>query len=202
MKNRTSPEKKIPPQDLELIKTVEGYLTEDGYRFHSLAEDCIEMYLQGKNLTMRMLIYAHNRHLVVRVPAFIRNVELRGTEFLLELMNLMNEYFDIRFELSADGQSLSGASNHVVEDSKLGKMQFTQVLMVVAYMVDENYPRLLKILYGQAGVPTNVPTDVDVDSSEKERVGNSPDEDSSESDEASEDPTPTADETFKKPKIN
>ena len=62
--------------------------------------------------------------------------------------------------------------------------------------------RLLKILYGQAGVPTNVPTDVDVDSSEKERVGNSPDEDSSESDEASEDPTPTADETFKKPKIN
>ncbi|NLI77176.1 MAG: hypothetical protein GX442_12135 [Candidatus Riflebacteria bacterium] len=145
----SSSSKEITPQDRALMKFAEEFLRAEGYRFHFLAEDCIEMYLQGKHLTMRMLIYAHNRHLVIRVPAFIRGAEMRRTDFLTELMRLMNEYFDIRFELSPDGQSLSGASNHIVEDGQITKAQFSQALMVVAYMVDENYPRLLKILYGQ-----------------------------------------------------
>ncbi len=146
---RHSPPKEITPQDRALMKFAEEFLRAEGYRFHFLAEDCIEMYLQGKHLTMRMLIYAHNRHLVIRVPAFIRGVEMRRVDFLTELMRLMNEFFDIRFELSPDGQSLSGATNHIVEDGQITKAQFSQALMVVAYMVDEQYPRLLKILYGQ-----------------------------------------------------
>lgn len=145
----SSPPKEITPQDRALMKFAEEFLRAEGYRFHFLAEDCIEMYLQGKHLTMRMLIYAHNRHLVIRVPAFIRGVDMRRTDFLTELMRLMNEFFDIRFELSPDGQSLSGASNPIVEDGQITKAQFSQALMVVAYMVDEQYPRLLKILYGQ-----------------------------------------------------
>lgn len=149
MTSPSSPHKETTPQDRALMKFAEEFLRAEGYRFHFLAEDCIEMYLQGKHLTMRMLIYAHNRHLVIRVPSFIRGVEMRRTDFLIELMRLMNEYFDIRFELSPDGHGLSGASNHIVEDGQITKAQFSQALMVVAYMVDEQYPRLLKILYGQ-----------------------------------------------------
>lgn len=193
MTTPNTPSKEITQQDRELIKTIEGYLTQEGYRFHFIAEDCIEMYLQGKNLTMRMLIYAHNRHLVVRVPAFIRNVEMRRTEFLVELMDLMNEYFDIRFEMSDDGKNLSGASNHIVEDGQMSKGQFNQALMVVAYMVDEQYPRLLKILYGQGSVPVEEPQPKNFN----DEVGSEGSSDAGETQEKTHE-----DEPLKKPKLN
>ena len=134
--------------EARLIRTVAGYLTEENYRFTVSAEDCLELHLQGRHLTMRMIIYAHNRHLVIRVPGFIRNQELRGRTFLLKVMAVMNEYFDIRFELSDDGQSLSGCSNHVFEDGTLTKAQFMQCMTVVAFIVDEQFPHLMKLLYG------------------------------------------------------
>ncbi len=200
MTPRTAPTKVITPQDRDLMKLVEGYLREEGYRFHFMAEDCIEMYLQGKHLTMRMLIYSHNRHLVVRVPGFIRGVEMRRSDLLIELMAMMNEFFDIRFELSPDGHSLSGASNHIVEDSHLTKAQFMQAMMVVAYMVDEHYPRLLKILYGQAAPieafsPNRAPTAATGDDSPDEPVTELED------DEESVEEAPLADGPAK-PKLN
>lgn len=135
----------------KIIQKCAGYLTEDRYRFHFLDEDCIELHMRGKNLDMRMLIYAHNRHLVVRVPGFIRGgVDLRRPEFMLALLAIMNDYFDIRLELSDDGHALSGACNHVLEDGDLTKHQFSQCMSVVAYLVDEQYPKLMRLLYGAA----------------------------------------------------
>ncbi|HEY9071615.1 MAG TPA: YbjN domain-containing protein [Candidatus Ozemobacteraceae bacterium] len=129
------------------IKTVAAYLTEEGYRFQHVSEACLELYLQGKNLTMRMIIYAHNRHLVVRVPGFIRNVELRRLDVMLAVMRLMDEYFDIRFELAKDGRSLSAACTHILEDGILTKAQCMQCLMVVAYIIDDCYPSLMQLVY-------------------------------------------------------
>jgi hypothetical protein len=143
--------------EASLIKTLAGFLNEEDYRFHFIAPDCIELYLQGKNLTMRYLIYVHNRHLVVRVPGFLRNVNLRRMDILLELMRLMNDFFDIRFELADDGQSLSAACNHIIEDGQITRKQFIQSMMVVAYLVDETYPKLMKMLYGSTE-PSEVPT--------------------------------------------
>lgn len=200
MTPRTPPQKEISTQDRELMKLVDQYLREEDYRFHFIADDCIEMYLQGKHLTMRMLIYSHNRHLVVRVPAFIRGVEMRRSDLLLELMGLMNEFFDIRFELSPDGHSLSAASNHIVEDGHVTKAQFMQALMVVAYMVDENYPRFLKILYGQAAPIESFGTKhgpiAAPDGESPDEPGDSPDEE----DEPAEESPVTAGPT--KPKLN
>jgi|GEM_PF-921235 len=133
--------------EIGIIKTVAGYLTEEGYRFQFVSDACLELYLQGKSLTMRVIIYAHNRHLVVRVPAFIRNMELRRLDLLLVLMQLMDEYFDIRFELAKDGQRLSAASTHIIEDGALTKAQCVQAMMVVAYIVDDSYPKLMHLLY-------------------------------------------------------
>lgn len=142
----------------KVIQKCAGFLTEDRYRFHFLDEDCIELYMRGKNLEMRMLIYAHNRHLVVRVPGFIRGgVDLRRPEFMLALLGIMNDYFDIRLELSEDGHALSGACNHVLEDGDLTKQQFSQCMSVVAYLVDEHYPKLMRLLYGTS-VPTSQPS--------------------------------------------
>ncbi|HNW34067.1 MAG TPA: YbjN domain-containing protein [Candidatus Ozemobacteraceae bacterium] len=134
--------------EIGVIKTVAGYLAEEGYRFQYISDACLELYLQGKSLTMRVILYAHNRHLVVRVPAFIRNMELRRMDLLLVLMQIMDEYFDIRFELAKDGQSLSAACTHILEDGALTKAQCMQTMMVVAYIVDDCYPKLMHLIYG------------------------------------------------------
>ena len=142
------------PWEKEIMKVIASYLTRDEYKYSFIADECVELFIQGKNLTMRFLIYAHNRHIVVRVPSFIRNVELRNPDLLLTLFSIMNEFFDIRFELADDGQSLSASCNHIVEDGEVTESQFNQLLMVVAYLVDENYPRLMKIIYSQNPIAT------------------------------------------------
>ncbi|MBF0499111.1 MAG: hypothetical protein HQM09_03200 [Candidatus Riflebacteria bacterium] len=141
------------PWEKQIIKQIAGYMTEDNYQFKFIADDCLELYLQGKNLIMRMLVYAHNKHLVIRIPAFIRgDTDLRRLDFLLAVMKIMNDYFDIRLELADDGHSLSGSSNHVLEDGTITRSQFSQCFSVVAFLVDESYPRLMKILCTPPGV--------------------------------------------------
>ncbi len=168
MKQDHSLKDKSAPQasawEIEIIKSVAKHLTDEGYRFQYVSDACLEMYLQGKNLTMRMLVYAHNRHLVVRVPGFIRNVELRRLDLLMTLMQLMDEYFDIRFELAKDGQSLSAACTHIIEDGTMTRAQAMQTMMVVAYIVDDAYPKLMQILYGSrqpAGTADAIPVVAD-----------------------------------------
>lgn len=146
--SKTNPVPQASAWEISVVKAVAGYLTEEGYRFQFVSDACIELYLQGKSLTMRVIIYAHNRHLVVRVPGFIRNVEMRRLDLLMTLMQLMDEYFDIRFELAKDGQSLSAACTHILEDGVLTKAQCMQTMMVVAYIVDDVYPKLMQIVYG------------------------------------------------------
>ncbi len=142
-----------------LIKQVAEFLTLEEYKFQFIDETCLEMYLQGKFLTMRMLVYGSNKHLVIRVPAFIRNVNLRRMDVLLFLMAVMNDFFDIRFELAKDGRSLSAASNFILEDGAITRKQFMQCLMVVAYLVDENYPKLMKLVFGPDGAGDGISGD-------------------------------------------
>jgi hypothetical protein len=141
----------IPEDVRALMVLVARYLAAEDYHFHSLADDCVELHLQGQNLVMRMLIYVHNRHVILRVPAFIRNVDLRRLDVLSAILEFMNGFLDIRFEIAEDGMSLSGAVNHILEDGTLTQTQFSQCLNVLAFMVDDAYPRLMKIIY--TGVP-------------------------------------------------
>lgn len=184
------PAPQVSAWEIDLIKAVAGYLTEEEYRFQFISDACLEMYLQGKNLTMRVIIYAHNRHLVVRVPGFIRNVELRRLDLLMVLMQLMDEYFDIRFELAKDGQGLSAACTHIVEDSVLTKAQCMQTMMVVAYIVDDAYPKLMQVIYGvQKPESQSEVTPVIVDDPEPGDPGDDDDEDDDDGSEEPQEPS-------------
>jgi len=140
-----------PPSawEIQVSQQIAGFLTEENFRYHHISEDCIELFLQGRNLTMRMIVYPHHRHLVIRIPAFIRNMELRRLDVLNAIMKMMNDFFDIRFELSEDGRSLSGAINHVIDDNVLTKGQFMHCMNLLAYLIDDCYPRLMRIAMGK-----------------------------------------------------
>ncbi|GAB4267106.1 MAG: hypothetical protein Kow0029_01370 [Candidatus Rifleibacteriota bacterium] len=131
------------------IYTVRNYLDQDNIRYHNLAEDAVEMYMQARNLTIQLLIYVHNNHLIFRVPGFIRNVDLNRLEILSTLMRIMNEILDIRFEISPDGRNLSACCHHILEDSDITRAQFDLAMMVILHVVDDSYPKLMKLVYSQ-----------------------------------------------------
>jgi hypothetical protein len=58
--------------------------------------------------------------------------------------------------MADDGHSLSGSCNHILEDGVLTRSQFSQCFSVVAFLVDESFPRLMKVLYGPDGVPASI----------------------------------------------
>ncbi|MBF0544224.1 MAG: hypothetical protein HQM08_07320 [Candidatus Riflebacteria bacterium] len=133
-----------------VIKRVIGFLEQENYRFHSLENDNLELFLQGKNLVMHVMIYVHNRHLIVKIPTYIKDSGLRKAEILLALLKMMNDYYDIRMELSEESDGLSASCNHILEDGFLTKSQFFQCLTATAFIVDETYPKIMKILFGNS----------------------------------------------------
>ncbi len=141
---------------LAIIEEVKSYLTADKMRFSQLGEDAIELYMQGNNLTMHLVIYLHNNHLIFRVPNFIRNVELRRMDVLMFIMQVTNEILDIRFEIGKDGKSLSACCQHILEDGTLTRKQFDLAMMVLVHMVDDTFPRFMQLVYGPGGPPEEV----------------------------------------------
>lgn len=135
---------------LPVINDIMGYLASDNMRFNQLGEDAVELYMQGNNLTMHLVIYHHNSHLIFRVPNFIRNVELRRLDILMFIMQVTGEILDIRFEISKDGRSLSACCQHILEDGTMTRRQFDLAMMVLVHMVDDTFPQFMKLVYSQA----------------------------------------------------
>ncbi|EKD80881.1 MAG: hypothetical protein ACD_39C02113G0003 [uncultured bacterium] len=131
----------------EIISQIKSYLTDAEIRFHDIAEDAVELYMQGHNLTMHVVIYVHNGHLIFRVPGFIRNVDLRRPDILQFLMQVMSDILDIRFELGKDGNNLSACCQHILEDASMTRRQFDLAIMVLIHIVDDTYPHLMKLIY-------------------------------------------------------
>ncbi len=148
-------------ETLPVIKDIMGYLSSDNMRFNQLGEDAVELYMQGNNLTMHLVIYLHNSHLIFRVPNFIRNVELRRLEILMFIMQVTGEILDIRFEIGKDGKSLSACCQHILEDGTMTRRQFDLAMMVLVHMVDDTFPQFMKLVYSQpeAGVPAAEPAE-------------------------------------------
>ncbi|MEW6709148.1 MAG: YbjN domain-containing protein [Candidatus Riflebacteria bacterium] len=132
---------------IRAIATVKRYLEEDRIKFSVIDEDAVEIYMQARNLTMHLLIYQHNGHLIFRVPGFIRNVELNRLEVLQLMLKIMNEILDIRFEISPDGKSLSACCHHVIEDNDITRAQFDLLMMIIMHVVDDVYPQFLQAVY-------------------------------------------------------
>ncbi len=131
----------------EIISLVKTYLADAEIKYHDIAEDAVEMYMQGKNLTMHIVIYVHNSHLIFRIPGFIRNVELRRADVTHFLMQVMGDILDIRFELGKEGNSLSACCQHILEDASITRRQFDLAIMVLIHIVDDTYPHLMKLIY-------------------------------------------------------
>lgn len=146
--------KKNAAQDPELdatravIDLVRSYLDDDQMRYHQIADDALELYMQGNNLTMHLVIYVHNGHLILRIPSFIRNVEMRRMEVMLFIMQVTSEILDIRFEIGKDGKSLSACCQHILEDALITRKQFDLAMMVLMHIVDDTFPRFMQIVYG------------------------------------------------------
>lgn len=137
--------KNIEGATVPMIATIKGYLEADKMRFSQLDKDALELYMQGNNLTMHLVIYQHNNHLIFRVPNFIRNVELRRLDVLLFIMQVTNEILDIRFEIGKDGKSLSACCQHILEDGTMTRQQFDLAMMVLVHMVDDTFPGLCSL---------------------------------------------------------
>jgi hypothetical protein len=135
-------------ETLPIIDTVKEYLEADGMRYNQLGPDAVELYMQGNNLTMHLVIYLHNNHLIFRVPNFIRNVELRRMDILLFIMQVTNEILDIRFETGKEGKALSACCQHILEDGALTRKQFDMAMMVLVHIVDDTFPRFMQLIYG------------------------------------------------------
>jgi len=148
-------------ETLPVIKDIMGYLSSDNMRFNQLGEDAVELYMQGNNLTMHLVIYLHNSHLIFRVPNFIRNVELRRLEILMFIMQVTGEILDIRFEIGKDGKSLSACCQHILEDGTMTRRQFDLAMMVLVHMVDDTFPQFMKLVYSQpeTGAPVAEPVE-------------------------------------------
>lgn len=141
-----------------ILAQVKTYLDAAEIRHHDIADDAIELYMQGHNLTMHVVIYVHNSHLILRIPGFIRNIELYRSDIMQFLMQVMNDILDIRFEIGKDGKSLSACCQHILEDSTLTRRQFDLAFMVLIHIVDDTYPHLMKLLYrADAAMADNSP---------------------------------------------
>lgn len=139
----------IAGESLAVIDVIKSYLEDDQMRFHQISEEAIELYMQGNNLTMHLVIYVHNSHLILRIPSFIRNVELRRMDVMLFIMQVTSEILDIRFEISKDGKSLSACCQHILEDASITRKQFDLAIMVLMHIVDDTFPRFMQMVYGQ-----------------------------------------------------
>ncbi len=147
MTNTTSNNDTYKTDVSKAISTIIGFLEEDDAKFNRIADECLEMYIQAHNLTMQVLIYIHNNHLVIRIPSFIRNVELRRLDVMLFITKVMGEILDIRFEISPDGKNLSASCQHILEDNVITRRQFDLAMMVVIQLVDDTYPKFMQLIY-------------------------------------------------------
>jgi hypothetical protein len=134
---------------LSVIGAIRSFLDADQMRYHQISEEALELYMQGNNLTMHVVIYVHNSHLILRVPAFIRNVDLRRMDILLFIMQVTGEILDIRFEIGKDGRTLSACCQHILEDASVTSRQFDLAMMVLMHIVDDTYPRFMQLIYGK-----------------------------------------------------
>jgi len=130
-----------------IVAQIKTYLDSAEIRYHDIADDAIELYMQGHNLTMHVVIYVHNNHLILRIPGFIRNIELYRSDIMQFLMQVMNDILDIRFEIGKDGKSLSACCQHILEDTIISRRQFDLAFMVLIHIVDDTYPHLMKLIY-------------------------------------------------------
>lgn len=147
---------------LPVIRQIQAFLDADQMRYSLISPEALELYMQGNNLTMHLVIYLHNGHLIFRIPAFIRNVELRRQEILLFIMQVTSEILDIRFEIGKDGKSLSACCQHILEDGDLTRKQFDLAMMVLMHIVDDTYPRFMQLVYGNdSHSAADVPVDHD-----------------------------------------
>ena len=171
---RTAAQDPQQGETIAVIELVKSYLNDDQMRFHQISEEALELYMQGNNLTMHLVIYVHNGHLIFRIPSFIRNVELRTMEVMLFIMQVSSDILDIRFEIGKDGKSLSACCQHILEDALPTRKQFDLAMMVLMHIVDDTFPHFMQLIYGDEkaelarSAPDSKPAEPEVKSEEAE----------------------------------
>jgi hypothetical protein len=107
------------------LSDIKEFLTQDNLRYNVIGDDAVELFMQARNLTIRLLIYVHNGH----------------------VMQVTSEILDIRFEIGPDGKSLSACCQHILEDGTLTRAQFDLAMMIILHIVDDTFPQFMKLVY-------------------------------------------------------
>jgi hypothetical protein len=136
---------------VKVFKRVERYLEKQNFNYSLRPNGSPEVVLHGDNLIMLVNYHFYNGHLIIRVPNFIKNVDIMRPKIMFLINQLMEETLSIRFELEAERGSISATCHHVVEDNLPTYKQLELLTMLLVSVVDDSYHKFMQAIYGPDG---------------------------------------------------
>lgn len=134
-----------------VMKSVTDYLDKEGFRYFMSENDICEILIQGTNASLQLVYYVYQNHLILRIPHFIRNVDVMRPKVIFLINQAMEEVMDIRFEIGEEGKSISAAVQHLLGRDVPTEAQLRYLTMLILNATDEYYQRFLQAIY--SGTP-------------------------------------------------
>ena len=134
-----------------VMKSVTDYLDKEGFKYLMLEDKICEIVIQGDNLSIQLMYYVYNNHLILRVPHFIRNVDVMRPKVVYLMNYAMNEILDIRFEVGEEGKSISSSVQHVLGNTVPTEAQLRYLTMLIINVTDNYYQKFIQAIY--SGTP-------------------------------------------------
>ena len=134
-----------------VMKSVTDYLDKEGFKYLMLEDKICEIVIQGDNLSIQLMYYVYNNHLILRVPHFIRNVDVMRPKVVYLMNYAMNEILDIRFEVGQEGKSISSSVQHLLGDTVPTEAQLRYLTMLIINVTDNYYQKFIQAIY--SGTP-------------------------------------------------
>jgi hypothetical protein len=156
MKNTRTKNKKQPQETPEVnvsdvMNIVKKFLDKEKFKYIETEEQACEIIVQGYNLIMQLVYYVYKNHLILRIPHFIRNVDVMRPKLVFMINRFMEEILDIRFEVGEEGKSISATCQLLLEDALPTERQLRFLTMLIMNVADDYYPKFMQAIYGKEG---------------------------------------------------
>lgn len=135
----------------EVMSCVKKFLEKEKFRYVENKDESYEIIIQGDNLMLQLVYYVYRNHLILRVPHFIRNVDVMRPKLIFSINRAMEEILDIRFEVGEEGKSISAICQLLLEDALPTERQLRFLTMLIMNVTDDYYPKFMQALYGSEG---------------------------------------------------
>jgi UDP-2,3-diacylglucosamine pyrophosphatase LpxH len=135
----------------KVFNRAEQFLKRQKFNYSIRPDGSPEVVLHGDNLIMCLNYYFYNKHLIVRVTNFIKNVDVMRPKVLFLINQLMEETLSVRFEVDAEAGAISAVCQHVVADAVPTLKQIELLTMLVVSVVDDSFHKFMQAIYGPSG---------------------------------------------------